>query len=88
MRAETLREEIANFPLPYRGADIGPITASLGVATWPHHGEDGDALVRSADLALYDAKRAGRNRVATAPMPDLPALAVSQIANDQTRAAG
>jgi diguanylate cyclase (GGDEF)-like protein len=39
------------------------ITASLGVATMPHHASDGDQLVRAADRALYLAKTNGRNRV-------------------------
>jgi len=37
------------------------VTPSAGVAIYPVHGEDADALMKSADLALYDAKRAGRN---------------------------
>ena len=37
------------------------VTTSAGVAIYPVHGEDADALMKSADLALYDAKRAGRN---------------------------
>ncbi|HLV67894.1 MAG TPA: EAL domain-containing protein [Polyangiaceae bacterium] len=33
---------------------------SIGVATYPSHGADADTLLKSADLAMYDAKRAGR----------------------------
>lgn len=41
------------------------ITGSLGVASFPQHMAEGDvsALIRLADVALYRAKRAGRNRV-------------------------
>jgi diguanylate cyclase (GGDEF)-like protein len=39
------------------------ITASLGVALCPTHATDADALLRAADRALYQAKKAGRNQV-------------------------
>ncbi|HUF31826.1 MAG TPA: sensor domain-containing diguanylate cyclase [Acidimicrobiales bacterium] len=39
-----------------------PVTASAGVATMPPHATDGSALVAAADLALYQAKDAGRDR--------------------------
>jgi hypothetical protein len=41
----------------------GRLTVSGGVATWPHDGADVDTLLRWADEGLYQAKRAGRNRV-------------------------
>ena len=37
------------------------ITTSAGVAIYPVDGEDADTLTKSADLALYEAKRAGKN---------------------------
>jgi len=37
------------------------ITASAGVGVYPVHGADADTLMKSADLALYEAKRAGKN---------------------------
>ena len=63
--AERLRLDVADapFPLGAGGPDI-VVTASLGVATLGHGAaEDGAALVKKADLALYEAKTAGRNRV-------------------------
>ncbi|MDB5411972.1 MAG: hypothetical protein JWR10_307 [Rubritepida sp.] len=44
------------------GADLS-VTASIGIACAPEHGDDGEALLRAADLALYEAKAQGRNTV-------------------------
>ncbi|MBI5495305.1 MAG: diguanylate cyclase [Deltaproteobacteria bacterium] len=44
----------------------GRITISLGVASFPEHGQDVKALLDRADAALYAAKRAGRDRVMVA----------------------
>jgi two-component system, cell cycle response regulator len=47
---------------PYRieGHTVS-ITTSAGVGIYPVHGEDADTLIKSADLALYEAKHAGKN---------------------------
>ena len=37
------------------------ITASAGVSIYPDHGRDEETLLKSADLALYAAKAAGKN---------------------------
>jgi PleD family two-component response regulator len=42
------------------------VTISLGVAQYPLNGEGAEAVIAAADGALYDAKRAGRNKVAQA----------------------
>ncbi|SFB59795.1 diguanylate cyclase (GGDEF) domain-containing protein [Cohnella sp. OV330] len=39
-----------------------PITVSIGIASFPEHGEDFEATFQRADEALYEAKRSGRNR--------------------------
>jgi len=39
----------------------GRISTSAGVGIYPVHGADVDTLMKSADLALYEAKRAGKN---------------------------
>jgi predicted signal transduction protein with EAL and GGDEF domain len=51
------------------------ITTSAGVGIYPVHGEDADTLMKSADLALYVAKRAGKNTFRIAECTDLPAAA-------------
>ncbi len=50
------------------------VTVSIGVASYPEHGVDMDGLIKSADDALYIAKRLGRNRVIVAGnvMPAAP----------------
>jgi len=39
------------------------VTMSFGIATFPKHGKKPPELINNADTALYDAKKAGRNRV-------------------------
>ena len=48
-------------PYLIQGRDVS-ITASVGVGMYPLHGEDVEALMKSADLALYEAKHAGKNK--------------------------
>ena len=37
------------------------ITASIGVSTYPDHGEDAETLIKNADTAMYHAKQSGRD---------------------------
>jgi diguanylate cyclase (GGDEF)-like protein len=64
--AERLRRRLERHVFPVSEAGL-KITASIGVSSYPAAGIDSaDALVRAADDALYQAKQAGRNRVARA----------------------
>jgi diguanylate cyclase (GGDEF)-like protein len=38
-------------------------TISVGISTYPKHGDNGDVILSRADSALYQAKQDGRNRV-------------------------
>ena len=66
IRAETIREAIAQLKISYKGQVLGKLTASLGVAAFPEHGSTGAIVMQSADAALYRAKEAGRNQVVVA----------------------
>tara|TARA_R110002033_G_scaffold82668_3_gene133566 strand:+ start:15514 stop:17319 length:1806 start_codon:yes stop_codon:yes gene_type:complete len=65
LRAEEIRERIADLDIRYGGETLGPVTVSIGVASLPVHC-DGDHLVKTADDALLRAKSRGRNRVESA----------------------
>ena len=39
------------------------VTPSIGLAVYPEHGEDSDTLLSHADMAMYDAKSRGRNKL-------------------------
>ena len=72
---ERLRAAAAAQPFDVGAQAPVRITISIGVASWPGHGDSVEALVAAADAALYAAKRQGRNRVvryAEGPAP-LPA---------------
>jgi diguanylate cyclase (GGDEF)-like protein len=57
-RGEDIRSAIRDMRVR-----LGGVTASLGVALYPEHAGDVESLLRAADHALYEAKRAGRDRV-------------------------
>jgi len=67
--AERVRQAVASasVPLPEGGA-IG-ITTSIGVATYGEADPDVEGVLIRADRALYEAKRAGRDRVSNDGKP-------------------
>jgi diguanylate cyclase (GGDEF)-like protein/PAS domain S-box-containing protein len=68
-RAEVIREGARSMDLVHQGRSIGRLTLSLGVCAFPTHGTTGEELLSAADLALYKAKKDGRDRVQAAPLP-------------------
>ncbi|MGV7207621.1 diguanylate cyclase [Oxalobacteraceae bacterium A2-2] len=61
--AERIRKAIAQLRMPHPQTAAGYVTASVGVAAAMAGTGSRDQLLRTADQALYRAKRAGRNRV-------------------------
>ena len=68
-KAEAIREAIAQLRVSVSGAALSRITASLGIACYPQHGERLEELIRAADAALYKAKAAGRNQIVATSAP-------------------
>ena len=71
--AERLCQRVADKPLLVsQAAGRLELTASIGCATARGKDETPESLLRRADEALYQAKRAGRNRVVVAEEPPAP----------------
>jgi diguanylate cyclase (GGDEF)-like protein len=64
--AERIRNSIEqSAPVEFEGHGIA-VTASVGVAMMRSDSKDIEAILNEADMALYEAKQTGRNKVATA----------------------
>jgi diguanylate cyclase (GGDEF)-like protein len=61
--AERLRSEIAARSIRFGTEEITGVTASFGVAAGPVNDQTQIDLIASADAALYQAKREGKNHV-------------------------
>ena len=64
--AERLRAAVERAPMVHEGKALA-VTVSAGLAELPADGTDWDKVFAVADARLYEAKNAGRNRVAGAP---------------------
>ncbi|MCB4756581.1 MAG: GGDEF domain-containing protein [Elusimicrobia bacterium] len=64
-KAENLRQRLEKERIPCGFVDLS-VTVSIGVASFPQHGQTAEALIASSDRALYQAKESGRNRVVVA----------------------
>ena len=65
-RARRILAAVRDLHVDHNGKLLGSITASIGLAIYPHNGETVKAIVQSADKALYEAKGAGRDRLVVA----------------------
>ena len=57
--SERLRKNLSELKFE----NLPSVTVSLGIATFPHDGNDPEDLIKKADAAMYAAKRAGRDQV-------------------------
>ncbi len=82
--AERIRNAVESTPFP-AGTETVHCSVSIGAASHPQDGRTLDALLARADRALYQAKEAGRNRVAqfrgTQPDPSGSSASDEQIQN-------
>jgi two-component system cell cycle response regulator len=60
-------------PYHIKGREVN-ITASIGVSIYPANGEEAETLMKSADMALYEAKRNGKNDYRIASRSSLLAM--------------
>lgn len=65
--AERLRLQVERSDM----APVPRVTVSIGIAHWPGQGADVAQVLQRADELLYQAKRAGRNRVVVDALPAL-----------------
>ncbi|BAI96574.1 hypothetical protein Sj15T_08870 [Sphingobium sp. TA15] len=68
-RAIQVQQKLQELRVEHRGEELGPITASFGLAVFPDHGK-AETLVRTADAALLRAKNQGRNQIVIATVRD------------------
>ncbi len=66
-RAEIILERIRHLEVHYRGNVFRKITISIGLAFFPNNGFSREEVLQAADIALLEAKKAGRDRIVIAP---------------------
>lgn len=60
--AERIREDVSEAYIPpIDGVVISSIHCSVGISTYPVHCDSKNSLIKTSDLALYMAKKSGRN---------------------------
>jgi len=60
--AEKIRAALT-LPFNVGAQEVARVSSSIGLAVYPHHGEDQETLLRHADNAMYVAKASGRDQV-------------------------
>ena len=76
--AERLRSAIKSLEIPRAGS----ITASFGVAECPSDAQTAADILKAADVALYEAKRNGRDQVVALPTLQSNSMAAGDVQGD------
>jgi two-component system, cell cycle response regulator len=76
--AERLRNAIKTMEIP----NAGRITASFGVAECPTDAQTSIDILKAADVALYEAKRSGRDRVVNSSLLRSNSVAAGDVQGD------
>ncbi len=63
--AQRLCGQVTELSVPIKDDKDFKLTISIGIATFPEHAQSWVYLLETADLAMYAAKKAGRNQVKT-----------------------
>lgn len=62
-RAEKIRKAVADETFSGQNGDRVKVTVSIGVAAYPEHAQTLSRLIELSDKAMYEAKRASKNKV-------------------------
>jgi diguanylate cyclase (GGDEF)-like protein len=68
-KVERMKEEIASTPFLQKEGLFVRVTASFGLATFPHDARDKKELLGAADRCLFKSKSRGKDRISFAGMP-------------------
>jgi diguanylate cyclase (GGDEF)-like protein len=69
--ADQIQQTLEETPLEYAQSPFGRLTVSIGLsAVVPRNADSLVDFYKETDKALYDAKNAGRNRIAVVPLPE------------------
>jgi diguanylate cyclase (GGDEF)-like protein len=63
MKVELMREAISDTEFLDKEEFYVRVTASFGMATFPHDARDEEGLLAAADECLFESKREGKNRI-------------------------
>jgi diguanylate cyclase (GGDEF)-like protein len=74
-RLDQIRAQVAALRVDFKGRTLPPVTVSIGLTDAMQ--DSAEAVLRRADMALYQAKRRGRNRVVLADKRDGDAAAAT-----------